>query len=117
MLEKQGDSYVPGRMVRASDFADGLDEKNNPEWKTVAYDEKSGKVVAPNGSIGFRWGEEGKWNIEPGKQKLQKTLLGSQDTVLPVAFPYFGRIEHEYFANNPSEALQLRNVPVRKLKL
>ncbi|GIX26073.1 MAG: hypothetical protein KatS3mg122_3304 [Caldimonas sp.] len=44
------------------------DTTNNPEWKTVACDEM-GKVVLPNGSIGFRWGQKaggrpGKWNLE-----------------------------------------------------
>ena len=39
-------------------------EANNPEWKTVAIDEASGEIVAPLGSIGFRWGEQGKWNLE-----------------------------------------------------
>ena len=117
MLDKKDDVYVPGRMVRASDFDGALDEENNPEWKTVAYDEADGKIVVPNGSIGFRWGEDGKWNIEPGKTKLQKTLLGSHDEVLSVAFPYFGQIHHEYFANNPGEEIQRRNVPVKKIKL
>jgi nitrate reductase alpha subunit len=41
-----------------------LGEDNNPDWKTVAIDEKTGEIVVPNGSIGFRWGEEGKWNLE-----------------------------------------------------
>ena len=30
---------VPDRLLRASDFANGLGEANNPEWKTVAFDE------------------------------------------------------------------------------
>jgi nitrate reductase alpha subunit len=50
-------------MVRAADLLDGLGESNNPEWKTVAYN-SAGELVAPNGSIGFRWGEKGKWNLE-----------------------------------------------------
>ena len=41
-----------------------LGEANNPEWKTVAFDETSGEIVVPQGSIGFRWGEKGKWNLE-----------------------------------------------------
>ena len=45
-------------------FHRALGETNNPEWKTVAFDETSGEVVVPNGSIGFRWGEKGKWNLE-----------------------------------------------------
>jgi nitrate reductase alpha subunit len=59
MLEEKDGQYVPGRMLRASDFADGLGQDNNPDWKTVAIDENTGNVVVPNGSIGFRWGEEG----------------------------------------------------------
>ncbi len=59
MLEPRDDgSYVPGRMLRASDLLDGLGETNNPEWKTVACN-ADGELVAPNGSIGFRWGEKG----------------------------------------------------------
>ncbi|MGZ9108732.1 MAG: nitrate reductase subunit alpha [Micavibrio sp.] len=118
MLDKKDGKYIPGRMVRASDFDGGLGENNNPDWKTVAIDENSGAVVAPNGSIGFRWGEDGKWNIAPTENvRLQKTFIDKRDDVLPVAFPYFGHIEHEYFQHSKHEALQMRNVPVRKLKL
>ena len=56
--------YVPSASLRAADFADGLGETNNPEWKTVAIDEATGQLVVPQGSIGFRWGEQGKWNLE-----------------------------------------------------
>src|SRR5690606_1744127 len=65
-LEARGDAYVAGRFVRAADFDGSLGESNNPEWKTVAFDEAAGTPVAPNGSIGFRWGQQGKWNLEPG---------------------------------------------------
>ncbi|MDI8993006.1 iron-containing alcohol dehydrogenase, partial [Salmonella enterica subsp. enterica serovar Anatum] len=41
-------SYVPGRMMRASDLVDGLGEANNPEWKTVALN-STGELVAPGG--------------------------------------------------------------------
>jgi nitrate reductase / nitrite oxidoreductase, alpha subunit len=46
---------VPDRYVRASDFADKFGQENNPEWKTVALD-AAGKVVVPNGAIGFQIG-------------------------------------------------------------
>ncbi|HTS39672.1 MAG TPA: molybdopterin-dependent oxidoreductase, partial [Xanthobacteraceae bacterium] len=55
-LVKQGERYVPERFLRASDFADKLGETNNPDWKTVCFDETSGKLAVPLGSIGFRWG-------------------------------------------------------------
>ena len=121
--------YVPDRFMRASDFADKLGNNNNPEWKTVGLDEASGDIVAPNGSIGFRWtqkeGEDlGKWNIEQkdgasGKDiKLALTLIDRRDAVLPVVFPYFGGVITEHFQENDFGAdVLLRNVPVRKLAL
>jgi nitrate reductase alpha subunit len=63
LVGKDG-AFVPDRLLRASDFKGGLGEKNNPEWKTVAIDDASGKPVTPVGSAGFRWGEQGKWNLE-----------------------------------------------------
>lgn len=69
MLRKQGDAYVTDRMLRASDFDGALGETNNPDWKTIVFDRKSCTFVVPNGSIGFRWGEEGKWNL---LEKMQR---------------------------------------------
>lgn len=124
-LEKQGTRYVPRRMVRASDFQDHLDESNNPEWKTVCFDEKTGHIVAPTGSIGFRWGQEGQWNLVPTNAKTgeniraQKTLLGTHDDILSVGFPYFGGQTHEtgYFTPSPSDEVLERLIPVKYLKL
>src|SRR3546814_14664168 len=63
-LEKRADCRrVPERFLRASDLG-GLGDANNPEWQTLAYDEASGELAIPNGPVGFRWGEKGKWNIE-----------------------------------------------------
>ena len=91
LLDEQADGrLVPGRMLRASDLVDGLGEANNPEWKTVAFD-IAGNLVVPNGSIGFRWGEKGKWNLESlasGQEtELTLSLLISHDSVAGVAFP------------------------------
>ena len=122
-LVKRGEAYVPDRFVRASDFADGLGEANNPDWKTAAIDETSGKVVAPRGAIGYRWGEKGKWNLEEKSgqtgtdTKLRLTLIGAQDGVVPVAFPYFGGIEHVHFTASKREDVLKRNVAVKKLVL
>lgn len=120
-LVKQGDSYVPERFLRASDFDASLDEKNNPEWKTVAYDEKSDTIVVPKGSVGFRWGEQGKWNLEEkestGKDtELRLSLAETRDDLAEVAFPYFGNIAHEHFASDDHPSVLTRNVPVKKLQ-
>jgi len=36
-LEKRDGRYVPGRMLRASDFDKNLGHDNNPEWKTIVW--------------------------------------------------------------------------------
>src|SRR5574338_921107 len=56
-LVRSGDRYVPDRYLRASDFADALGHTNSVEWKTVGFDELSKAPVAPQGSIGHRWGK------------------------------------------------------------
>ena len=127
-LRKRGDHYVADRFVRASDLAGNAGQTNNPEWKTLAFDETSGDLVVPNGAIGFRWNQKagedlGKWNLEPkeagGKDAaLRLSLLDANRNVAPIAFPYFGGIAHEFFQHNDQGAeVLLRNVPVRALKL
>ncbi len=128
-LEKQNGRWVPGRYLRASDFSDGLGQKNNPEWKTIALEEGSDDFVLPHGSIGFRWGEDrkrkGRWNLEPkdardGKErKLRLTLLDKHDDAVPVAFPYFGGGEQasKHWSHTQHEAILERVVPVRKITL
>ena len=123
LVQRDG-RYVPDRFVRATDFTDKLAQANNPDWKTVAFDERSGKVVVPNGSIGFRWGQtDGKWNLEEkeaggGEAKLSLSLIDGRDAVVPVAFPYFGGIVTENFTHNEQgKDVLLRNVPVKKLQL
>ncbi len=121
-LVRQGDRYVPERFVRASDFAGGLGQANNPEWKVVGID-GAGEITLPNGSVGFRWGEKGKWNIEEkdarsgAEAKLKMSLLDGHDAVVGVAFPYFGGIEHDHFTHSPHPEVLVRNVPVRTLQL
>ena len=121
-LVKKGDSLVPDRLLRASDFADNLGETNNPEWKTVAYDETAGNIVVPKGSVGFRWGEKGKWNLEEKASdghdtKLQLSLAETKDELADVAFPYFGNREHDHFAGTDHPSVLVRKVPAKRVQL
>ena len=121
-LVKQGDHYVPERLLRASDFGDGLEETNNPDWKTIAIDENTGNIVVPRGSVGFRWGETGKWNLEEkaggGEEtKLRLSLKDTQDEIATVAFPYFANKGSDHFAGTDHPSVLPRNVPVQKLAL
>ena len=120
-LVKQGAYYVPERFLRASDLTGGLGEANNPEWKTLAFDEISGTLVVPKGSVGFRWGEKGRWNLEEkdasGKDiKLRLSLADTKDMIAEVGFPYFGNREHDHFAGTDHPGVLVRNVPARKLQ-
>jgi nitrate reductase alpha subunit len=121
-LMKQDGKLVPERFLRASDFDNALGESNNPEWKTVAIDEASGNLVVPLGSVGFRWGEKGRWNLEEKASdqadiKLRLSLSDLTDETGDVAFPYFGNIEHEHFASSAHESVLERKVPVKRVAL
>jgi nitrate reductase / nitrite oxidoreductase, alpha subunit len=122
-LVRRGDCYAPDRFLRASDFADSLNQANNPDWKVVGIDSLTGDISLPNGSVGFRWGEKGRWNIEErdartgAETKLRLSLIDHRDEVLGVGFPYFGGIENEHFTANPHPDILVRNVPVKKLAL
>ncbi len=120
-LVKQGAYYVPERFLRASDLAD-CKETNNPEWKTLAIDETTDAIVVPQGSVGFRWGEKGKWNLEEkagdGRDTLLRLSLAEvKDSVLTVGFPYFGNREHDHFLGTDHPDVLLRNVPAKRLQL
>src|SRR5271165_7151017 len=121
-LKESDGRLVPERLLRASDFTHSLGETNNPEWKTVAYDEASGEVVVPNGSVGFRWGEKGKWNLEEKDTKGQDTrlrlsLAETEHEFVDVAFPYFGNREHDHFAGTDHPSVLVRKVPAKRVVL
>jgi nitrate reductase / nitrite oxidoreductase, alpha subunit len=115
LLRDHKGTLAPEYFLRASHLDGALDETNNPEWKTLVIDESGGRIVAPAGSIGFRWGESGKWNLEMkegGNGAAVTPLLSLKDCcddVVPVGFPYFG-------GKDAADLLQ-RNVPVKRLKL
>lgn len=121
VLDKHDDdSFVSTRFLRASDLAGDLGQENNPEWKTVGFDENSNELVSPQGSIGYRWGEKGKWNIEErdgtsGKEtKLQLSQIGGDIT--PVAFPHFAANNtNSAWTGCDQEEIQVRNVPTKTI--
>lgn len=122
LLEKhENDSMKPTRFLRAADLVDNLGQENNPEWKTIALDETTGELVSPVGTIGYRWGEQGKWNIESregtdgNEVKLQLSLiLDASNADVPtadVAFPHFAADQSNPHWNH----CELDNVLVRKV--
>jgi nitrate reductase alpha subunit len=87
-LEPHGDAHVGGRFLRASDLGD---TSENADWKTVVLDARTGAPAVPNGSIGFRWGDDGmgRWNLELGEIEPALTLLGRDAELVEVALPRF----------------------------
>lgn len=125
ILEKNGDLLTQGRFLRASDLVENLGQENNPEWKTVILDSNDNQLKSPLGSIGYRWGQSGKWNLENREGSTgaeinsHLSLKNNCDLIADVAFPYFGAQEHEYdyFKHTDHTNIQLRKVPARKVQL
>ncbi len=99
-LEKDGDTYKQGRLVRANELNQFKDIENG-DWKFLNIDEDNGKFIVPKGSSGFRWDKEGgKWNmkLEDGvtddSYNPALTLLNKSDEVLQVEFTEFGLDNH-----------------------
>jgi nitrate reductase alpha subunit len=111
-------SYVADRLLRASDFADKLGIKNKAEWYPVLCDEQSGEWVVPNGCIGSRWNNEGKWNLKcedvrTGKEFLPRLSVYPHHTkTVDILFPYFGG---ETYKNPHWNATQHSDVLSRKI--
>lgn len=107
-LVKNGDKLVPGKMVKGGELTK-YDNVENPDWKFINFDSKSGDIVSPQGTTGYRWqDQEGQWNLEyidgeSGKEyDPVLTLIDEHDDILQVEFVDYG---HNTFAQ--------RGVPVR----
>ena len=114
VLKDDAQRLVPDYFLRASHLSGNTGQDNNPDWKTLVIDENTGDVVAPKGSIGFRWGEQGKWNLKSeqadGQEiKAKLSLIESRDEVVPVGFEYFGGAD--------ALDVQIRNVPAKRIIL
>ena len=121
-LTERNGHLVPERLLRSSELPGALGETNNPEWKTVAFDETSGALVAPLGSVGYRWGEQGKWNLESKDGQgadvdLRLSLAGEGSEFASVDFPYFGGRATEHFVATQHGEVLTRTLPVRRIAL
>ncbi|HEX6763455.1 MAG TPA: nitrate reductase subunit alpha [Gaiellaceae bacterium] len=77
-LREHGDGYTPDRFLRASDL--GAAEQH-ADWKTAVLDERTGKPVVPNGSVGHRYQDEpGRWNLRLDGVEPVLSLLGRTGT-------------------------------------
>ncbi|MBM2832127.1 MAG: narG-2 [Dehalococcoidia bacterium] len=111
-LEKKGDGYQAGRLVRAKAISRYRDVENG-DWKFLIYDAKSRQPRMPGGSVGARWAKQdtGKWNLEMkdavNREELDPvlTLIDDRDEVVQVEFMDFA-----------TGLTSLRGVPVKYLE-
>ena len=107
-------------VITASDLVDDLVKLCRME--NIGLN-KDGELVSPLGSLGYRWGEKGKWNLEQKSGSTGKDIdltlslksdAGEQE-VCDVTFDYFGHTEHPYFTAVAGEALQAGLIAVKPL--
>ena len=122
-LEKQGERYVAGRTLRASELSGHLGESENADWKPVLFDATSKSLKVPNGTVGSRWDKSAKWNLEMKDARdgcdisPEMTFIDDRDEVVTVGFPYFGNLENEQpiFKSSGHDGILDRSVPVKKV--
>lgn len=121
-IEEKDGRFVAGKILRASDMKKNLGTLDKSEWMPVVLDKKSDAMVIPNGTIGSRWNQSARWNLEmknsQSGEDIEPTLsvLDNKDQIIDLAFPYFGGIsyKHQHFNASDHADIILRKVPVRK---
>ncbi|MGH2865013.1 MAG: nitrate reductase subunit alpha, partial [Solirubrobacteraceae bacterium] len=88
-LRERDGAYVPDRLLRASDLEDAGGESEHAEWKPVVLDERSGELKVPNGSVGHRYGQPGRWNLRLGELQPALSVLAIADERVAVDLPRF----------------------------
>jgi nitrate reductase alpha subunit len=104
-------SYTAGKFVVAGDLDVPEKDSENAMWKPVVLDARTDEVAVPNGSVGFRYGDEGlgKWNLDLGEIEPRSPCSAlTRDTAL-VRFPRFDAPEGGLVA------YETRGVPVRTI--
>jgi nitrate reductase alpha subunit len=107
-LEERDGAHVAGAFLRASDVGE---TGAHSEAKTVVWDAAAGTHAVPNGSIGFRWGEEGAghWNLDLEQVDPAITMMGTHDELVAIDLPRFDIGETE------GGAIMRRGVPARRV--
>ena len=97
-------------MVRANEISKWKDIENG-DWKFLNIDEKTGELIVPKGTMGYRWDKDGgKWNMKFECGETEKnydpvlTNLNNNDGVLQTEFIEYG-LDNKF----------LRGVPVKYL--
>ncbi|OBG89036.1 nitrate reductase subunit alpha [Mycobacterium sp. E136] len=110
-LEERDGRLVPGKNLTAADLGGEATAQENAAFKPVLLDAATDTVVVPQGSLGFRFGDDGvtKWNLELGDLVPALTVLFTEaGETAEVALPRFDTFDGH------GETLS-RGVPVRRV--
>lgn len=110
MLDEHEGRLEPGRMVNAHDLGEQIADA---EFHYYVFDELTGTLVIPNGTLGDRYANQKNWNL-----KLKNTQTGADidpalsfvegaDEIVSVAFPYFG---------DDAQSIYERKLPARRIR-
>ena len=95
-LEKQGDTYTAGKLLRAN-RVEKFKSAEKGEWKFLNIDAETGRLVCPRGSVGHRWdSKDGNWSTLTidGEDNTDYypllSLIDNKDTVFQVEFTEYG---------------------------
>ncbi|GAA4038947.1 nitrate reductase subunit alpha [Nonomuraea soli] len=83
-LSERDGAYVPDKFLTAADLGQ---EGEEAAFATVLLDARDGEPVVPNGSLAFRYSEQGqgRWNLDLGEVEPLLSLLGGEpaEVLLP----------------------------------
>ncbi|MET9342969.1 nitrate reductase subunit alpha [Nonomuraea sp. NPDC003804] len=102
-LRERDGRHVPDSFLTAAELGQDGDEA---AFATVLVDARTGEPVVPNGSLGFRYSDQGagRWNLDLGEVDPALTLLGER--AVTVALPRF---------DGRAPGVLERGVPVREV--
>ena len=106
-LQQAGDTARPGKFLTVDALGDAGE---HAAFKPVVLDNATQQAVAPGGSLGFRFGDQGlgRWNLELGDIEPMLTLHGEASGTVTVDLPRFD-------AAGGSAGLIRRGVPARRI--
>jgi len=105
--DETGTAYLPGKFLTADNLGSTAENAN---FKTVLIDASTGDPVAPNGSMGFRYGDSGMghWNLDLAGVDPLLSLYEPGGRAVAVDLPRFDSPE------GAGDSIR-RGVPVREV--
>lgn len=110
LAERDDGTVVPDRFLCADDLGSA---EEHAAWKPVVLDEATDAAAVPNGSAGFRYGEQGagRWNLDLGAIDPLPSLYDTRAGVAEVTLARFDQAGA--VGSGDGGTTMVRGVPVR----